>query len=152
MRRKDKEINDPGFYDLVFSKAEVICAAFRDEPYPYCLPFNFVRKGDAIYLHCAREGRKLDLIRANPNVGFCLYCDLKIVREKSTTYFNSIVGEGEAAIVEDPAEKGEALDALGEKYAAVCARPATEAMIERTAIIKIKIVALSGKRSAPRDD
>lgn len=150
MRRKDRENNSEEFYDLVFSKAEIIHVAFRDEPYPYCLPFNFGKVGNNIYIHSAREGKKLDLIRENPEVAFSLAIDIRIDTEKYTTYFKSVCGEGVASLVEDPIEKGAALDAIGERYKARCPRPATSAQIDRVGIIKISIVSLSGKRCEPR--
>ena len=152
MRRKEREINSEEFYDLVFSGAEAIHVAFRDEPYPYCLPFNFRKVGNNIYIHCAREGKKLDLIRENPEVAFSLAIDIRVDTEKSSTYYKSVCGAGLASLVEDPVEKGAALDAIGEKYKARCQRPAPRGQIDRVAIIKIAIVSLSGKRCEPSAD
>ena len=152
MRRKDKEINSEEFYEAVFSKAEIITVAFRDEPYPYCLPFNFAKKESDIYIHCAKDGRKLDLIRKNPEVAFNLAVDIRIDAEKYTTYFKSVCGEGLASIVDDPSEKGAALDLIGERYKALCPRPMPAERIERIGIVKISIVSLSGKRCEPRAD
>ena len=150
MRRKDREINTPEFYDLVFSRAETMSVAFRDDPYPYCQTFNIARTGNYIYIHSAREGRKLDLIRRDPRVAFCLASGVRIDRDAFTTYYNSLCGEGRATIVEDEAEKMAALDAIGEKYAAKCPRPSTPAQANRVAVIKIEIAALSGKKCEPK--
>ena len=32
------------------------------------MPLNFAREGEALYLHCAAEGRKLRCLRAQPEV------------------------------------------------------------------------------------
>ncbi|MDE5831510.1 MAG: pyridoxamine 5'-phosphate oxidase family protein [Desulfovibrio sp.] len=152
MRRKDRENNSPEFFELVFDKAAIINIAFRDEPFPYCLPFNFGKIENKIYIHCAKEGRKLDLIRAHPEVAFNLAIDIRIDREKYTTYFKSVCGTGQASLVEDPAEKAAALDAIGEKYAALCPRPSPMSLLNRVSVIKIAILSLSGKNCEPRED
>ena len=37
---------------------------------PYVVPLNYSYHDGKVLFHCAREGRKLDCIRANPNVCF----------------------------------------------------------------------------------
>ena len=150
MRKQDRECLDPAFFEEVFSIAEDLCLAMHDGEFPYVIPLNFVRSDNCIYIHCANEGHKLDCIRSNPNVAFTLSADVIIHREKSTTYYKSLCGTGRAAIVEDPAEKGRALDALGLRYAARCPRPAPESSVMRTAVVRIDILDLTGKRNQPK--
>ena len=40
--------------------------------YAYTVPLNFVLLGDSLYFHCATEGRKLDVLAANPAVSACI--------------------------------------------------------------------------------
>ena len=149
MRRAKSECNDPAFFDEVFNAADELFLAMHDGDYPYVLPLNFVRQEQAIYLHCALEGHKLDCIRQNPRVAFTIIADVSIHREKSTTYFKSLCGKGLASIVEDEAEKGRALDAIAARYAALCPQPTPSASIRRTAIVRIDIEELVGKRRQP---
>ncbi len=149
MRRKDRECNDPQFIDYVFDKAEVMFLALMDGDRPYGLPVNFARAGDIIYIHSAPAGRKLDLIRQNPNVSFSLAADVEIVPEKSATYYKSVCGYGRARIVDNDAEKGEALNAIGRRYKALCQRPAPAKDIRRVAIIRIDMESITGKRCQP---
>ena len=150
MRKQNRECLDPAFFDEMFSTADELFLAMHDGDFPYVIPLNFVRQGNVVYIHCAPEGHKLDCIRNNPNVAFTLAADVSIHREKSTTYFKSLCGTGRAVIVEDPAEKGRALDALALRYAAMCPRPAPEASIARTAIVRIDVLTLVGKRKLPK--
>ncbi|GAB1254672.1 pyridoxamine 5'-phosphate oxidase family protein [Desulfovibrio falkowii] len=151
MRKKNRECNDPAFFDEVFAAADEIFLAMHDGDYPYVLPLNFARLGQVIYIHCALEGHKLDCIRQNPRVAFTIIADVTIHREKSTTYFKSLCGKGLARIVEDEAEKGRALDAIAVRYAALCPQPAPSASIRRTGIVRIDIEELVGKRRQPSD-
>lgn len=149
MRRKDRRREEPAFFDYVFNTAETLSLALDGGEFPCCLPMNFVRLGARIYIHSAKEGRKLNLIRANPHAAFCLACDIRIDREKSSTYYKSICGRGLASIVEDAEEKRAALDALALRYNALCPRPAPDANVRRVAIIRVDILEMSGKECSP---
>ena len=115
-------------------------------------PVNFVLLGDALYIHTAFTGKKMDLIRKNPRVGFSAYVDVRIIREKATTTFRSVCGTGTAAIVEDKEEKRTALDAITVRYKSLCPRPAPDSMINRVAIIRIDIDSLMGKYAPGKEE
>ena len=119
---------------------------------PYAFPVNFVLLGDALYIHTAFTGKKMDLIRKNPRVGFSAYVDVRIIREKATTTFRSVCGTGTAAIVEDKEEKRTALDAITVRYKSLCPRPAPDSMINRVAIIRIDIDSLMGKYAPGKEE
>ena len=62
------------------------------------------------------RGKKLDMLRTNPRVFFELDCDLiPFEGKKPCTYglsYSSVMGRGEAVLVEDVAEKMEAMTVL----------------------------------------
>lgn len=149
MRLKKRECHDPAFFDEVFNKGEELFLALHNGDFPYLIPVNFIRLGERIYIHCALAGTKLDLIRQDGRVAFSLAVDVRIDREKSTTYYKSVCGTGRASIVEDPDEKRLALDSIAEHYASRCPRPAPEADIRSVGIVRIDILSLSGKRCLP---
>lgn len=146
MRRKDRERAGNEFLEEVFSKAEEMSLALQDGDWPYCLTVNFAKSGMSVYIHCATEGHKLDLIRINPRIAFTLCCDVKIDREHFTTYYKSVCGRGLAHIVQDVDEKCKALELIGKHYNSLCPAP-TPAMADRVAIIRIDILEWSGKES-----
>ncbi len=122
---------------------------------PYIVPLNFVLVDDRIYVHCAKEGKKLDNIRSNPAVCFEVdeVIELKIVPEKpckSDTYYRSVIAVGKATVVEDPGKKTDALYALMDKYSegrAIGEMPAD--IVEKTCIVEIVIEEISGKALLP---
>ena len=69
-----------------------------------------------LYLHSALQGKKLDMLRANPNVFFELDCNLQPFEgRKPCQYglaYSSIMGRGRASIVEDVEEKKQAMTIL----------------------------------------
>ena len=150
MRLKKRECNEDAFFDEVFTAADDLALAMNAGDFPYVIPVNFVQKKTngtrRIYIHCAPEGRKLDLLRADGRVAFLLHAGVNIDREHSTTLYNCVCGTGRAVLVEDTAEKGHALDAIAMRYNARCHVPALPEDISRTAIIRIDVESLSGKR------
>lgn len=147
MRRKDRQNNSPDFLNYVLDHASHIYVAFMDGEYPYCLPFNFAVIGNKIYIHCAREGKKLDLIHKNPHAAFSIAIDEEINTEEATTYYKSVCGKGLASIVEDSEEKRQALNVLGSRYKARCAQPATDRDVNRVDIIRLDIEEMNGKQN-----
>ena len=69
-----------------------------------------------MYLHSAVRGKKLDLLRANPNVFFSIDCDhIPFTGKLPCQYglsYSSIMGSGTAQLVEDVEEKKKAMSIL----------------------------------------
>ena len=57
----------------VLSRHETGVLSLFDEKYPYTIPVNHAYKDGKLYLHCGKIGKKLTLIRKNPNACYCLY-------------------------------------------------------------------------------
>ena len=86
MGMKDRFRADRDFIDGVLNDADDMVVALNDgDGAPYAFPVNFVLLGDALYIHTAFTGKKMDLIRKNPRAGFSAYADVRIIREKATT-------------------------------------------------------------------
>ncbi len=149
MRRKERECSDKAFLSGLLQKAAVMTIAFQSEEFPYVIPVNFVLVHNAVYFHCAREGRKLDCLKKKPEVGFSVHELLGIDQENATTFYNCLYGEGHAFLVQDRDEKQTALAALAEKYQSRCPLPVPEPLLEKTAVVRIDIVSMSGKRHLP---
>ena len=146
MGRQDRFHSEQDFLEGVLKDAEDMTLAMNDNGgAPYVIPVNYVLLNKALYIHTALAGRKMDLLRQDPHVGFTAYVDVHILREKATTAFRSICGTGKAFIVEEMEEKRAALDAITVRYKSLCPRPAPDSMLKRVAIIRIDIDSLMGK-------
>ncbi len=149
MRRKDKARPEQEFMDEVLSTADDIHIGFSTTGAPYVIPLNFIYLHGKIYFHCAREGRKLDCIKTNAQVGFCTAIDISVLREEASTQYRSVSGTGKAYIVDDMEEKRSVLDALAKRFLANCEIPATDKMVNSTAVVRIEIAEMCGKQSPP---
>ena len=69
-----------------------------DEGVAYGVPVSYVWDGDdALYVHCAKEGRKLRCLSGNARVSFCVVGQTRVIPDKFTTAYQSIVLECRAA-------------------------------------------------------
>ena len=71
-----------------------------------------------IYFHCARQGLKVDLLRANPSV--CVEGDIFLQVEKTehgiTARYESVIGFGECQLLADGEEIQHGLQVLLDHY------------------------------------
>ena len=147
MRRQDKEQTDPAFLESVLHEAEEVCLALNTKAAPYAVFVNFIYRDKALFVHCATEGRKLDLLRDDPRVGFTLAAGVQVVPEQFTTLYRSVSGWGEASLVEDPLERQRVFADFAAKYRAACPHPVPEAMSQRIAVLRIAVKSMTGKHS-----
>jgi nitroimidazol reductase NimA-like FMN-containing flavoprotein (pyridoxamine 5'-phosphate oxidase superfamily) len=122
MRRKQCEITDKQEIEAILRRVRIgRLATLGRDGYPYITPVNYVYMGESVYFHCARQGEKLDNLRNNPKVCFevdipLAYLDTGYDRTMPVCdvgqFYQSVILRGQAEIVEEPAEKLAALNAL----------------------------------------
>ncbi len=121
MRRSDRQITDLSAISALLEECRTVHLSCNAEGAPYVVPMNygFALAPDGrltLYLHCAAEGRKLDLLRRDARVGFAISALVETVRADRpcawTARYRSLLGTGRAAILTDPEEKRLALEAL----------------------------------------
>ena len=120
MTRREFEITDQAEILRILDTAKVLHLGLAVDNEPYVVPMNYgycMEDGRLVlYLHSAVQGKKLDMLRANPGVFFELDCDMTPFEgEKPCQYgvsYSSVMGRGTASIVEDVAEKMQAMTML----------------------------------------
>ena len=121
MRRKDRQITEIEAIRAILDKAKVLHLAMIDGARPYVVPMNYgyaLADGRlTLYLHGAKEGRKLDVLQQNDRVAFVLETDVSPVSGgdipcKYGEAYASVMGEGRAVLLTDSAEKMAALSIL----------------------------------------
>lgn len=116
MRRSDRE-QDRGFaLSLIDRCTYGVLSVSTGEETPYCLPLSLVRVDNSLYFHCAKQGRKLELLRKNPRVcvTFVGQSQPAYLAEKNmyTDYFQSAIVTGTAYELTGDREKLAALRAI----------------------------------------
>jgi hypothetical protein len=162
MRQAEREITDPGSLERILHEAKVLFLALRDFPAPYVLPVCFghdpanppgTAARGTLYVHCAPTGAKIDLLRADPAVGFSACTDMTVRPGAAACDFScrseSVVGTGRARVVETEEERIRGLDAIMRHYAegpAAAAPAYRPGSLSRTSVIAVDIDSLRGKR------
>ena len=87
---------------------------------PYIVPLNYVWHEGNVYFHGASEGRKIDMIRENPNATFVVCENYGTIADpipaKTDTAYLSVMLFGKVEIVEDLTDATSAMQQLLNKY------------------------------------
>jgi nitroimidazol reductase NimA-like FMN-containing flavoprotein (pyridoxamine 5'-phosphate oxidase superfamily) len=149
MRRKEKQITDTEQMEQILGKAQVCRLSMVDRGRPYVVPLNFGYRDKTLYFHSATEGRKINVIKAEPHV--CFEVDELIKINKAANAcdwggaFKSVIGTGTAWILETLAEKKNGLNIIMAHYSDR-SFDYSEAMLTKTAVIKVTIHEMTGKQ------
>ena len=160
MRRSELEIKDPHAIRDIIERARIVHLGLVDGTRPYVVPLHYgfeftwvdllhAETRLTLWCHSAPQGRKIDVIRANPTAFVQIDCDetLSLGGERACSYsasYASIMGDAEARVIEESHEKVRGLTLLmrtqtGRDFAI------TEAMAASVAIIRIDVPRLSCK-------
>jgi hypothetical protein len=152
MRRKDREITDIAEIEKILENAFVCHLGLSNDDQPYVVPMNFAYKAGFLYLHCAAQGRRLDMIRRNNKVCFQVEITPGTIIENGDqpcdwgTKFRSVIGFGKAEILESKEDKLEGLRTFmgrfsGNKFTF------PEGEVMATTVIRITIEEMTGKKA-----
>ena len=120
MTRRERQVADINEIIKILDNSKVLHLGLVDGDEPYVVPMNYGYTYEneklTIWLHCARQGRKLDIMKVNPKVFFEMeYGITPFEGEVACKYgitYSSIMGRGVATIIEDVETKKIALSSL----------------------------------------
>jgi len=147
MRRQDRQISESEAIEILQKGEFGVLSMCTPDSGGYGIPLNFALKNIAIYFHCALEGSKLEYLRKNNRVSFCVIGRTNVLPSQFGTVYESAIAFGVAIEVEGE-EKHEALMLFLEKYSADYIQEGTEYMIKafkRVKVIKLSIETITGK-------
>ena len=154
MRRTDREVTDRQDILDILNKCAVIRLGINAPEYPYIVPMNFGMEDTkplmTIYLHCAPEGLKLDLIRKDSRVGFEADCSHRLRAGAKACNFSmeyeSVIGYGVVSICDDNERKKQGLQAIMRHYAPERDFDFAEQQLDGLCVLQIDVVQITGKR------
>jgi len=152
MRRGQNEVKDIDKIYEIIKKCDVIRIGMSVDNIPYIVPLNFGFKNNIFYFHGAKEGRKMDMIKANPNVCFELDTNHELIGDSDracdwTMKFTSIMGSGTMKIIEDIPSKIKALNILMQGHGGNESYEYSDKMLERIGIMKLEVETITAKQS-----
>lgn len=150
MRRKDKEVRDLEEMEDILREAQVIRVAMCDDGTPYCVPMIFGYCDGKIYLHSAREGRKLSILKVRNTVCFEADVEVQLIRAAKpcdwTMKYRSVIGLAEASFITEREEKRRALCCIVRHYSGETCEFSDEEL-EKVEVIRLDVREMRAKRS-----
>lgn len=151
MRRKRQQLSEEESIDILVKASSGVLAVLGDEGYPYAVPLSYVYHEGRLIFHSAVAGHKVDAIRACDKASFCVIQQDLVSEEKFTTFFRSVIAFGRIRILEDDAQKLEAIRVLARKYSPHVSMENTNAEIQRgfphLLMFVLEIEHLTGKQA-----
>ena len=116
MRRFKQQLPDEESAAILQSAKRGFLSVIGDGGYPYSVPINFVFEDGRIYFHCAREGHKLDAIRACDKACFTVLDEPEKEPGDWWYHVRSVICFGRVKPIADDKERLCRLRSLGRKY------------------------------------
>ena len=153
MRRNDREIKDKALIEQFIAKEQIIRIAFYDNGDLYIVPLNygFIYENDkyVFYFHGAKAGRKFELSKSSPMVGFEIDGEYELLQaDVACNYsakFQSVIGTGRLSIIEDYEEKIKGLNALMNHISGKSEWDYSKNMVDAVAVFRLEVDKLSCK-------
>ncbi|QIB69242.1 pyridoxamine 5'-phosphate oxidase family protein [Aminipila butyrica] len=101
MRRKDKKLSEEDTLQVLKTAPYGMLSTVGEDNIPYGVPINFVYKDDKVFFHSGVAGHKLDNIKMNDNVSFCVVTDVETLPAEFNTKFKSVIIFGTAEEVQE---------------------------------------------------
>ena len=153
LRRLDKAISDLATVRAIIREVKFVTLALsvNDEPYLVTLSHGFDEEKNCIYFHSANEGRKIDIMKANPRVWGQALIDGGYQQGKCDHFYKTAQFHGKVTFVDDSSEKKHALQVLvrhlDHNPEAIINEQITAHSLGPVVIWRIDIDFLSGKKS-----
>ena len=116
MRRFKQQLSEDEIEFILNKHTSGVLAVNGDDGYPYTIPISYTYDNQQLFFHSANEGHKIDAIRNNAKVSFCVIDQDDVIQETFTTHYRSVIVFGRASIITDPNQRQLALESLVRKY------------------------------------
>ncbi|MCM1144192.1 MAG: pyridoxamine 5'-phosphate oxidase family protein [Blautia sp.] len=148
MRRSDREITDYHKMLHIMRSCDCCRLGFSESGGAYIVPLNFGYREEQgrliLYFHSADAGKKIELIKANPCVGFEMDTNHALVEgDRACQYsyrYQSIIGKGRISMLQTETDKVCALQCILSHYAPD--RPAQEWTFDENLLARVAVFAL----------
>lgn len=152
VRRQNRILDDQVRIKELLKESEYgfLSLGNAENGYGYGIPISYAydEETNCLYFHCAPDGQKIDMIKQNNKVSFCIVGVTKPIEKQFTTLYESIIIFGRAEIEHSDIEKRKGLRLLVKKYS-----PNYEELGEtymnkswdRTAVFKILVEHITAK-------
>ncbi|MDD3186003.1 MAG: pyridoxamine 5'-phosphate oxidase family protein [Anaerostipes sp.] len=147
MRRWKQQISNEECIEILNSEPRGVLGVYGEDGYPYTIPLDFIYRNEKLYFHCAKEGHKLDAIKVNDKVSFCVMDEGFQKDGQWELNIKSVVIFGRIKKVDDMEKSTNIVRELGLKY-----YPTTEEVeeviehgVHRFEVLELTVDHMTGK-------
>jgi nitroimidazol reductase NimA-like FMN-containing flavoprotein (pyridoxamine 5'-phosphate oxidase superfamily)/GNAT superfamily N-acetyltransferase len=148
IRRKDRIMDNEQAMQLLANGEYGFLAMCAKNDYGYGVPLSYALEGASIYFHCAPEGFKLENIRQNNRVSFCVVGRTQVLPRQFSTAYESVLAFGRIVCDLPEEERHKALNLLVAKYSpdfTDISKTYISKSFHRTNILRLDLEHFSGK-------
>lgn len=151
MRRKRQELSVEEAIAILERNDHGVLALQGEEAYPYAVPVNHLYYQGKLYFHGTKQGgHRLEVLRQNAYLSYCVIDHAELVPEEVTAYFRSVILFGRARLLETKEEQMAILQALGERYSGDFPEAIAKTMEKEgpyTMVVEVNIDHMTAKES-----
>ena len=157
VRLKTKEVTDRNWMEDILKRGRFMHLAMTGaDGLPYVVPMGYGYRDGSLYMHGASEGRKNDILAANPRVCFQVTLDAEVqsndVGSEFTMKYRSVTGFGVVHALTDPRERNAALRILMDHYGGPHTDfPEDGETLKKLWVARLDIESMTGKKSVYLD-
>ncbi|RPI43553.1 MAG: GNAT family N-acetyltransferase [Bacteroidetes bacterium] len=155
MRKSNQEITDPGVIEEILAGSRICRLAMNDGGTPYLLPFNYGYAGGYIYIHSAREGRKIEVLKKDARVCFEIEQKTEILPADQpcgwSTLYRSVIGYGTVEMISDREAKEAALAIIMAGHGRSVQPDFGRKQLDSVLVLRLHIESITGKQSGNWD-
>jgi uncharacterized protein len=150
-RRPKQTLTDPAVIDAVIDRGEHLTLAMARDGEPYLATVNYGWDAGqrCFFFHCAVEGRKADMLRANPRIWGQILEDLGYRDGRCLHDYRTVQFSGTVTFIDEPEEKRRALhlmiDQLESDPEPAKARFVTDKSVRKVGVGRIDVEAFTAK-------
>ena len=149
MRRSPQALSREEMIGLLKTETRGVMSVQGDDGYPYGFPINhyYDEEANKLYFHGANFGHRVDAVKRDPKVSYCVYGEEYQAEGDWAKYVKSVIVFGKAELIEDQDEVCRISRLICDKFP--CPQEYVEYEISkdapRTMVVAIDIEDMNGK-------
>lgn len=149
LRRRGQALSEEEAEKILREGTYGVLSVSDPEGWPYAVPINYFFENGTLFMHCGKEGHKVDCLKHDDRASFCVVGASAINAPKLSTDFQSVICFGRVSFVDDEAERKKIVSRLTLRLAPQTTEEALEkefsVFSRNLVILKLKIEYVTGK-------
>ncbi len=151
MRRPKQALTQDEMVAILENSSTGVLAVNGDGGYPYAVPLNYVYDNGRILFHCAVSGHRIDSIKRDDKISFCVIDKDDVDAAAFNTDYSSVIIFGRAKIIAGDGQREEGLEKIGARFSPGLEKEILQEIKDfwnTVALVSIEIEHMTGKKGS----